>query len=206
MLDLIDATTDGCDTLSVKGGSEPDFSQFRPISDAGEVLIGFTHGVIVDYHSAITLTPVNDFLDCYGIYHIAAEPPCPAAASTEIVPAGDLGDPVVRMVMVVEGESIEPCGIDAGTVSILCTAPFLRGDANADRRVDVADGIFILYYLFHQGDDPTCWDAADANDDGLVDSSDGVYIVNYQFLDRAPPRPPFPAPGLDPTPDALPDC
>ncbi len=49
---------------------------------------------------------------------------------------------------------------------------FLRGDANADNRVDIGDAITILGYLFGAAQDPSkakvaqCLDAADANDDG----------------------------------------
>jgi hypothetical protein len=40
---------------------------------------------------------------------------------------------------------------------------FIRGDANADTGVDIADAIFTLSYLFAKGTPPSCLDAADAN-------------------------------------------
>jgi len=206
-LELVDVTIDGTDTIAAKNGEEPDFTQFKFIpAPPPEATDGFTHGVVLDFQASITLSPVNDFLDCRARYRLVGEPPCPDSLVTELVPVGDLGQPVVRMVVVVEGESRIPCEVGTGTVTILCAVPFLRGDANGDRRVDIADGIFVFYYLFRQGAEPPCADAADANDDGQIDASDAIYIVNYQFLDGPPPPPPFPQEGLDPTEDELPDC
>lgn len=78
---------------------------------------------------------------------------------------------------------------------------FIRGDANADGRVDNSDQIKILDWLFKGASAPPCMDAADANDDGGVDMSDSKYISGFLFLGSAAPKPPFPAMGADPTPD-----
>ena len=69
--------------------------------------------------------------------------------------------------------------------------------------MDLSDAVFILSYLFAQGAEPACLDAADANDDGLVDLSDAVFILAYQFAGGPQPPPPFPQPGVDPTDDGL---
>ncbi len=79
---------------------------------------------------------------------------------------------------------------------------FMRGDANADGRVDVADGVGVVYYLF-AGLPCTCVSALDANDDGAVDSSDAVYVLYYLFVKGPPPPAPFLSCGRDPTRDAL---
>ncbi|MBI4604860.1 MAG: FG-GAP repeat protein [Planctomycetes bacterium] len=80
---------------------------------------------------------------------------------------------------------------------------FTRGDSNADRKIDISDGIHTLRALF-SGASLTCRDAADSNDDGRVDISDAVYLFSYLFIggDRPPPDP-FDEPGLDPTDDGL---
>ena len=80
---------------------------------------------------------------------------------------------------------------------------FLRGDSNADRRVDISDGIFTLAALFGGGS-LGCQDAGDTNDDGLVDISDAIATFGFLFLgaSKAPPYP-FEDVGLDPTEDAL---
>jgi hypothetical protein len=85
--------------------------------------------------------------------------------------------------------------------------PFVRGDSNNDRRVDLSDGVGIFNDLFlGQPARATCRDGLDANDDGKVDVSDGVYILNFLFQGGPGIKPPFPDPGLDPTPDDLPSC
>ncbi len=204
VLELLDATADGTDTMYVKGGVEPDFNQFRFVpADPPGATDGFTHGVVIDFQTGIVLAPRNNFLDCTARYRLVGEPACPEPIVTSLVPTGGLGDPLVRMVMVVDGESFVPCWLEAGRVNIVCSVPFVRGNSNGDGRVDIADGIFIFYYLFRGGRAPTPLDAADVNDDGAVDASDGVYVVNHQFLSGPPPPPPFPLAGIDPTDDAL---
>lgn len=83
------------------------------------------------------------------------------------------------------------------------TYGFQRGEVNADGSVDIADGIFVLEYLFNFGAAPGCDDAADANDDGSIDIADGIYILAYLFDFGAPPPPPFLTAGSDPTGDSL---
>jgi len=78
---------------------------------------------------------------------------------------------------------------------------FIRGDGNEDGSVDISDTVFILGYLFRAQGAPECLAASDANDDGKVDVSDAVWLLNYSFRGGNPPLPPFPDPGLDPTPD-----
>ncbi|MEE8142440.1 MAG: dockerin type I repeat-containing protein, partial [Planctomycetota bacterium] len=83
------------------------------------------------------------------------------------------------------------------------TATFVRGDANGDEIVNIADPIYVLEYLFADGRDPTCFDAADGNDDGAVQISDAIYLLTFLFDEGLPPPPPFPDPGGDPTGDGL---
>ncbi|MHC4629806.1 MAG: DUF7901 domain-containing protein [Planctomycetota bacterium] len=80
---------------------------------------------------------------------------------------------------------------------------FIRGDANQDYQVDETDAYFIMDYLFVGGPSPECMDAADADDSGTVDRADVTLILNYKFLGTAPPPPPFPDCGPDPTDDSL---
>jgi hypothetical protein len=94
---------------------------------------------------------------------------------------------------------------DAGAYEFQISAPvaFIRGDSNADGRLDVSDPIHALRYLFTGGPAPTCLDAADGDDGGSVDISDGVYLLLYLFTGGKAPPPPGPSCGLDPTPDEL---
>ncbi|MBI4602953.1 MAG: PKD domain-containing protein, partial [Planctomycetes bacterium] len=82
---------------------------------------------------------------------------------------------------------------------------FVRGEANGDGGTDISDAIYILSYLFVGGVFPDCLDALDADDTGSIDLTDAVRLLGYLFQGGPAPRPPFPAPGADPTDDLL-DC
>jgi hypothetical protein len=85
-------------------------------------------------------------------------------------------------------------------------APRLRrGDANADKTLNIADAVFVLAHLFAQGTAPACKDAADANDDGALDIADAVKILGHLFAQAGPLAAPFGECGADPTEDGL-DC
>ena len=82
---------------------------------------------------------------------------------------------------------------------------FKRGDANADEELNIADAVFILSYLFADGDEPLCMDSADSNDDGQVNIADAVMLLSYLFGDEESLPEPFSECGVDETPDGL-DC
>jgi hypothetical protein len=115
------------------------------------------------------------------------------------------GAPVPN-VITIGGDSTRACNFDTASLQVTftkATAPlFLRGNANGDSRVDIADPIWILNELFRGGPGTTCRDAADANDDGGLDISDPILLLNRQFLGTEPPPPPFPGCGTDPEGDA----
>ena len=58
---------------------------------------------------------------------------------------------------------------------------FLRGDANDDTSIDIADSVFTLKYLFAGSLRPRCLDALDTNDDGRLDLADPVYMLRCLF-------------------------
>ena len=80
---------------------------------------------------------------------------------------------------------------------------FVRGDSNASGRVDLADIIFILSYLFRNGEAPPCLDAANVNGDVAIDISDAIFMLNYIFNHAAPPKPPFPDCGTIPKEESI---
>ncbi len=76
---------------------------------------------------------------------------------------------------------------------------FVRGDYNADARININDAFGILNYLFGKGPPPTCFDAADVNDSAEVGDrqfpvnlSDAVHLLNWLFGDGKPPPAPSP--------------
>ena len=82
---------------------------------------------------------------------------------------------------------------------------FIRGNANDDLGIDIADPIWIVNELYLDGPATACPDDADANDDGLLDASDVVYLIEYLFRAGVSPPAPFPECGADPTEDEV-DC
>jgi hypothetical protein len=57
----------------------------------------------------------------------------------------------------------------------------IRGDANNDAKVTVADAVYLVNYLFKGGPAPGLPEAGDANCDGKITVSDVVYLINYLF-------------------------
>jgi len=82
-------------------------------------------------------------------------------------------------------------------------APFIRGDANDDRAVDLSDAVSILGFLFQGGSAPYCGDASDANDSGVTDISDAVLILLTLFQGEGSMAGPYPQKGFDRTVDTL---
>jgi hypothetical protein len=103
----------------------------------------------------------------------------------------------------------------------------LMGNVNTDSKVDIADAIALLGYLFGGGlkPPPVCAKAADANDDDRLDIADAIKILGYLFNRQPMLAPdhslitaagntctPYPAGGNDGTPffpaavGALPPC
>ena len=72
---------------------------------------------------------------------------------------------------------------------------FIRGDANQDGAVDVADPIALLNLLFRDA-----WlfyqPAGDSNADGATDIADAVYLLQYLFAGGNAPPSPFPDCGV----------
>jgi len=82
---------------------------------------------------------------------------------------------------------------------------FIRADANGDQKLNLADPVYVLQWLFFGGSVPACLDSADSNDDGTIDLADPIFSLSYQFRGGPSPLPPFPNAGVDLTPDVL-DC
>lgn len=81
-------------------------------------------------------------------------------------------------------DSVE-CGFEVDVVSEECCA----GDANSDGNVNVADGVYVVNYVFRSGQAPPVTNWADANDDCQVNVGDAVYLINYVFRSGNPPEP-----------------
>ncbi|MBI4606958.1 MAG: hypothetical protein HY721_33765, partial [Planctomycetes bacterium] len=95
-------------------------------------------------------------------------------------------------------------GLVCGRPAALRSADFVRGDANQDGRITVADPHFVFGHIFRTSGDVSCDKALDFDDNGRVQLTDAVRTLMHLFEDRPAPPQPFPDPGPDPTDDDLP--
>jgi hypothetical protein len=78
-----------------------------------------------------------------------------------------------------------PYYLDVDTLTIMVYA--LRGDANHDEVIDVADVVLLINYLFIGGPAPEILETGDANCDEGIDIADVVDLLNYLFINGPPP-------------------
>jgi len=60
-------------------------------------------------------------------------------------------------------------------------AVYLYGDINQDEAVSVSDVVFLINYLFREGEEPYFLASGDTNDDCQVAVGDVIYLINYLF-------------------------
>jgi hypothetical protein len=73
--------------------------------------------------------------------------------------------------------------------STCCNHDGLRGDANLDWSLNVADVVYLVDYLFFGGPAPPCFEEGDVNGDGAINVADVVHLVDYLFFNGDPPAP-----------------
>jgi len=89
---------------------------------------------------------------------------------------------------------------DTGEICIIVTAQgclphqntiqvvnYFAGDANGDAEVTVADVVFVVNYLFNNGEAPDPVERGDADCDEEVSIADAVYVINYLFRGGSEP-------------------
>jgi hypothetical protein len=64
---------------------------------------------------------------------------------------------------------------------------YLCGDANNDKKVNVADTVYLINFIFKNGPAPVILNAADTNGDGSINVADAVYLINYIFKNGPAP-------------------
>ena len=85
-----------------------------------------------------------------------------------------------------------------GTPDFLDPDVYICGDTNADEAVNVADGVWIINYVFAGGDPPDPLESGDTNCDDTCNIADAVWIINYIFAGGYAP--------CDTDGDGNPDC
>ncbi|MCH9031937.1 MAG: hypothetical protein IIB00_06720 [candidate division Zixibacteria bacterium] len=61
------------------------------------------------------------------------------------------------------------------------------GDANHDGEVSVGDAIFLVKYIFADGETPFCTEEADSDTSGSISIGDAAYLVKYIFNNGVEP-------------------
>ncbi|MEE9443768.1 MAG: dockerin type I repeat-containing protein [candidate division Zixibacteria bacterium] len=69
----------------------------------------------------------------------------------------------------------------------IAEANYTIGDANSDGRINVGDPIYLINFIFRDGQAPSPFYAGDANLDGHVNVGDVLYIINHIFRNGPPP-------------------
>ena len=87
----------------------------------------------------------------------------------------DLGS-YVRMFTSNEYGDYAPAGI-AGTIRL----PYICGDADCDKAVNILDVVYIINYIYKNGTEPDPLDAADVNSDTYINILDVVYVINFIY-------------------------
>ncbi len=182
-------------------------------TDLGDVILplGFAVSGVVTFNSApvagvsismvdsATLQPLPVFGSSTGLLGEYAFRQVPGTYDITFTPPITTGlAPVTEAGVVLSADVVLNVAL-----GVVVPTGFIRGDANDDGGVNLADAIRILEVLFAGGGPLTCNDAGDANDDGGVDISDPIFLLAYLFTMGPSPSLPFPTAGPDPTPDAL---
>ncbi len=82
---------------------------------------------------------------------------------------------------------------------------FIRGDANSDGVLSIADVLAVSQFILFGAAAPQCPDSADVNDDGALNIADPLFLISYLFgpgTSFSIPAP-NPDPGPDPTTDNI---
>jgi hypothetical protein len=120
-----------------------------------------------------------------------------------IRPSGDWNDGIVGAICIDTlkysvGEIIfVPGGTPAFNTPRCWPLKRVCGDPNGDGKINVADAVFMINYIFKGGRAPDPWQLGDANLDGVLNIADAVYLVQAVFGNGPMPECPEvpPAPG-----------
>ena len=168
----------------------------EPAGGGGETADSPLEGVLLRWSNAAAYTDLR--IERNGM--MIATPPGDGTSAVD--PAPGPGIHHYRIVAIRGAAESFPVAVTARPAGIPGT--FLRGDANSDRHVDIADPIAVIQHLYLGGFQPQCLDAADADDSGSLGLADPVTLLSWLFRGADPlPSPGTAAPWFDPTPDAL---
>jgi hypothetical protein len=203
----------GADSKALNGGQGPDFVSYNlNDQDAAGTVRGVSVGAVIETDApgtaVLAVAPgATKHIDTIKVRSKQTIPAGGQSRTTQLKFTDKLGgDRPLEVLIVVAGQGVAPDFTGTKNLNLLPSgqAPrpkFIRGDANNDARLDIADGIWIINNLFYAGPDTACKPAADSNNDGLRNIADAVYLFNYQLQPGATPSTIFPPP-----PAPFPNC
>ena len=198
-------TIDGTDAAALFNGGFKKTEVVDPAKNNGKS--GFVSAVVLSFTSAANLDPTKDQTIALSKYTLK-DGACDTLPTSIMFMDGlrGAGQPV-QNIITVNGSSVNPTRLISLEIGKGIGPPpqgeFIRGNANDDGKVNIADPIWIINELVRQGPKTQCQDAADANDDGLLDLSDAMFLIQWRFLGGTAPTAPFPGCGADPSADNL---
>ncbi len=170
----------------------PSFAYVKALPDPGRFVIM----VMLTLAAEVSLPPSQNKVLLLSVKGRVAED-VPDGAAVSIYPTnGDQGTGSGPHALMNElcyrGEasyaSLLPQRFQGGKITVKSSPDlldyFMRGDANRDAVLNIADPIFVITYLFAHGSEPACADAADMNDDGTLDVADAIAGLTYLFGNR----------------------
>lgn len=80
-----------------------------------------------------------------------------------------------------------PGSQDSKTYQLEIIRPYICGDANNDKSINIADAVYLNNLVFNEGPAPVFIEAGDANCDSSLNIGDAVYISNHVFKNGDPP-------------------
>jgi hypothetical protein len=207
----------GADAAALNGGSGPEFVNYILDETDGSSLTGITVGGVISLDAPATETlpmPADSMKHIDRIVLRSVETLAPGTSKitpigfTDMLGTGNTGEPrpVEVLVTLENGDSLVPNFEDTLDLELFNDGPideplFIRGDANNDAIVNIADGVWIINELFYAGPSTACQPAADSNADDKVDLSDAMYVFQWRLQPGASPGSLFPAP-----PAPFPSC
>jgi hypothetical protein len=201
VLQCASATIDG--TITQVAGAE--FVEGVIDNDVGFAVLGVLMDILPPYDGQVI--PATGIEMEFARIYFDVSGSLTVSQQTQLNFENDLGVPPISNVFVIQNQSVSPVTIDL-TIDIAVDGIFLRGDADGNLRLDLADAINNLVFMTNSCPAcpiPLCPKALDVNDDARIDLSDAIHLLSFLYLDGPQPAEPYPVPGVDPTPDLL-DC
>jgi hypothetical protein len=186
-------------------GTPYEFEQFECNNTSGHAV----GAAVISLTDSSEVLPVDQLVEVLRLDFAISSSAATGSTPLEFQDGGAASGRPVNNKIIASGVDVTPALASSfvfvnGLINIVPDgSPFVRGDSNLDQKVNITDASYTLDFLFVGGAPPRCADAADANDDGALNISDAVMTLQFLFQGGRPIPAPYPANGVDATPDDL---